>query len=248
MSSRAGGRPEATVVGRRSASSPGGGRVDLGHHVRARRTRLELRDDGVPLLAVGGVGEVSLEPAPSWTMTSTPDPERRPATSGMIATRRSPAHVSVGTASFTGGHQSTSGCRGSTPWAACAAPEAPSRAPSPAGCQAPRRALRKAGASPPPRVTSRAAPRHVRRRGRGQEQAGAGDVLGGSHPAQGHRGRHHGQAGHPAVVVLGGLGGDHPGHHAVDTDLGRPFDGQGTGEADEPRLRRAVGGGAGRGA
>src|SRR5580700_1259066 len=41
--------------------------------------------------------------------TSTPAPVSRPATSGIMATRRSPARVSVGTASFTRRHQSTPG-------------------------------------------------------------------------------------------------------------------------------------------
>jgi hypothetical protein len=84
--------------------------------------------------------------------------------------------------------------------------------------------------------------------GGGQEQARAGYVVGGRHPAQRDGGGDGGGGLLVAVDLRRRLGGDEPGDHGVDPDLGPPFDGQAGDQVVQAGLGRAVGGGARRGA
>src|ERR1700726_1962304 len=120
-------------------------------------------------------------------ITSTPVPANMPATSGMRATRCSPARVSVGTASFTGGYQSTLECPDST-WCLRRAGSGASKGGQEGGPLASAVDLERRA-------------RHIGRQRGGQEQARARHVLGGPHPAQRHGGGHGGEAGRPSVVV-----------------------------------------------
>src|SRR5690348_14417876 len=82
--------------------------------------------------------------------------------------------------------------------------------------------------------------------GRCQEQARGGHVIGGRHPAE-RDGGGDGGGGFLVAVDLGGrLGGDEPGDHGADPDLGPPLDGEAGDQVVQAGLGRAVGGGAGR--